>query len=51
MWAVLWLNLVMEIFIQFLSYIGFPKILNAIEVAKKVFSERGVSVDLDQSNK
>lgn len=37
---------IIETFIQLLSYTGFPRVLNAIEVAKKVFTQRGVSVKL-----
>lgn len=35
---------IIEIFIQLLSYTGFPKVLNAIEVAKKVFAQKGIKV-------
>ncbi|WEV54861.1 carboxymuconolactone decarboxylase family protein [Leuconostocaceae bacterium ESL0723] len=31
---------IIEIFIQCIPYVGFPKVLNALSVAKKVFSER-----------
>lgn len=31
---------VIETFIQCIPYVGFPKVLNAITVAKKIFSER-----------
>lgn len=37
---------IIETFIQLLSYTGFPRVLNAIEVARKVFAQRGVSVKL-----
>jgi len=35
---------VIETFIQCIPYTGFPKVLNAVNVAKKVFSERGITV-------
>lgn len=31
-----------ETFLQCIPYTGFPKVLNAIQVAKKVFTERGL---------
>lgn len=31
---------IIEVFIQCLPYVGFPKVLNAVAVAKQVFSER-----------
>ncbi|OOM73384.1 carboxymuconolactone decarboxylase family protein [Clostridium puniceum] len=37
---------IIKTFIQLLSYIGFPRLLNAIEVAKKVFSQRGITVKI-----
>ncbi|GHV45714.1 4-carboxymuconolactone decarboxylase [Synergistales bacterium] len=33
---------VIETFIQCISYTGFPKVLNAVNVAKKVFAEREI---------
>lgn len=39
---------IIETFIQLLSYTGFPCVLNAIEVAKKVFAQRGVSVTIPE---
>lgn len=37
---------IIETFIQLLSYVGFPRVLNAIGVAKKVFAQRGISVKI-----
>lgn len=33
-----------EVFIQCIPYTGFPKVLNAVVVAKKVFKSRGVVI-------
>lgn len=33
---------IIETFIQCIPYVGFPKVLNAVFVAKKIFSERQV---------
>lgn len=33
---------IIETFIQCIPYIGFPRVLNAVSVAKKVFSERQI---------
>ncbi len=38
---------IIETFIHLLSYTGFPKVLNAVEVARKVFEDRGLKVDID----
>jgi len=35
---------VIETFIQCIPYTGFPKVLNAVNVAKKVFAERNVTL-------
>ncbi|GHU55965.1 4-carboxymuconolactone decarboxylase [Clostridia bacterium] len=35
---------VIETFIQCIPYTGFPKVLNAVNVAKKVFAERNISL-------
>ncbi len=35
---------VIETFIQCIPYTGFPKVLNAVNVAKKVFAERNIEV-------
>lgn len=35
---------VIEIFTQCIPYVGFPKVLNAIYVAKKIFSERNITL-------
>jgi len=32
---------IIETFIQCIPYVGFPRVLNAVFVAKKVFAERG----------
>lgn len=34
---------VIETFIQTIPYVGFPKVLNAITVAKQVFKDRGIN--------
>ena len=34
---------VIETFIQCIPYTGFPKVLNAVNVAKKVFAERNIT--------
>lgn len=36
---------VIEAFIQCIPYTGFPKALNAVNVAKKVFSERNITLN------
>lgn len=36
---------VVEVIIHCVSYTGFPRVLNALTVAKKVFAERGIKVD------
>ena len=36
---------VVETFIQCIPYTGFPKVLNAVNVAKKVFAERNVTLN------
>lgn len=41
---------IMETFIQLLSYTGFPRVLNAIEVARKVFAQRGVTVSIPEQD-
>jgi carboxymuconolactone decarboxylase len=33
---------IIETFIQCIPYVGFPKVLNATFVAKKIFSERNL---------
>lgn len=33
---------VVETFLQCIPYTGFPKVLNAVSIAKKVFAERGL---------
>ena len=33
---------IIETFIQCVPYVGFPKVLNAVNVAKKVFAERNI---------
>lgn len=35
---------IIETFIHLLPYVGFPRVLNAVDVAKKVFAQRGVAV-------
>lgn len=35
---------VIETFIQCIPYTGFPKVLNAVNVAKKVFTERNIAL-------
>lgn len=34
---------IIETFMQCIPYVGFPRVLNAIFVAKKIFTERGVT--------
>lgn len=36
---------IIEVFIQCIPYTGFPRVLNAVGVAKKVFSARNISVE------
>ena len=36
---------IIEIFIQCIPYTGFPRVLNAVGVAKKVFASRNIRVD------
>ena len=36
---------IIETFIQCIPYTGFPKVLNAIFVAKKIFAERGITFE------
>ncbi len=36
---------VIETFIQCIPYTGFPKVLNAVFVAKKVFEQRNITID------
>lgn len=33
---------VAEVFIQCIPYVGFPRVLNAVAVAKEVFKDRGI---------
>lgn len=35
---------IIETFIQCIPYTGFPKVLNAVSVAKKVFNDRNITV-------
>lgn len=35
---------VIETFVQCIPYTGFPKVLNAVQVAKKVFAERNIKL-------
>lgn len=35
---------IIEIFLQCIPYTGFPRVLNAVAVAKKVFAERNLSL-------
>jgi len=36
---------IVETIVQLVPYTGFPRVLNALEVAKKVFAERNVKVE------
>lgn len=36
---------IIEIFLQCIPYVGFPKVLNAVNVAKKVFNERNITLE------
>lgn len=38
-------NKIIETFIQCIPYVGFPKVLNAVTVAKKVFKERSIVLE------
>lgn len=38
-------NEIVEAIMHLVPYTGFPRVLNALEVAKVVFAERGVTVD------
>ncbi|MGV9442672.1 carboxymuconolactone decarboxylase family protein, partial [Nocardia sp. NPDC003672] len=38
-------NQIVEIFMQLIPYTGFPRVLNALEIAQKVFEQRGATVD------
>lgn len=38
-------NKVVETFLQCIPYTGFPKVLNAITVAKKVFADRKITLE------
>ena len=42
--VILSLEDIVETFIQCISYTGFPKVLNAIFTAKKVFAERSIDI-------
>jgi 4-carboxymuconolactone decarboxylase len=35
---------IIEIFIQCIPYVGFPRVLNAVNVAKRVFEERNITL-------
>lgn len=37
---------IMEIFMQCTPYVGFPKVLNGVNTAKKVFAERNISLGI-----
>ncbi|RDU25220.1 carboxymuconolactone decarboxylase family protein [Anaerosacchariphilus polymeriproducens] len=39
---------IIETFLQCIPYTGFPRVLNAVYVAKKVFSERGITVTFEE---
>lgn len=38
---------IVETFLQCIPYTGFPKVLNAISVAKKVFSEGEIKLNIE----
>lgn len=38
---------IVETFLQCIPYTGFPKVLNAISIAKKIFAEREITVTKD----
>lgn len=42
---------IIETFIQTIPYVGFPKVLNAITVAKEVFKARGIDFTKTNKNK
>lgn len=39
---------IIEIFMQCIPYTGFPRVLNAVSAAKRIFDERGVTPDAPQ---
>jgi 4-carboxymuconolactone decarboxylase len=40
---------IVEAIVHCVNYVGFPRVLNAVAVAKRVFAERGVAVELAQA--
>ncbi len=36
---------IIEVFLQCIPYTGFPRVLNAVGIAKKVFKLRNISID------
>lgn len=42
-------NEIVESFVQLIPYTGFPRVLNALSVAKKVFAQRGVKAKVPTS--
>ena len=39
---------IIEAFIQCIPYVGFPRVLNAVSVAKKIFEERKIVIHTDK---
>ncbi len=39
---------IIEIFMQCIPYTGFPKVLNAVHVAQKVFADQGLVLNVDR---
>lgn len=39
---------IIEVFIQCVPYVGFPKVLNAVQVAKRIFAEQDITLNLSQ---
>lgn len=40
---------IIELFIQCIAYTGYPRVLNAVSVAKKVFGERNLSIHANEA--
>lgn len=40
---------IIEIFIQCIPYVGFPKVLNAVQVAKRIFAEQNITLNLPEN--
>lgn len=40
---------IVELFVQCIAYTGYPRVLNAVSVAKKVFGERNLSLHTEEA--